>query len=130
MARQRMISPGLWHDGRVVRLGDDLALLVWIGMCSQADDEGLAEAEPHALKAALALRATVPEVEAALEKIFSIGLAARYKVDDQTFAILPRWYRHQRLARPAPSKHPRPPADLLAQFPEYIEARRRTFNGP
>ncbi|MBM4034143.1 MAG: hypothetical protein FJ291_20515 [Planctomycetes bacterium] len=129
MARKRLLAPELWVDGKVLRL-DDFGKLVFVGMISQSDDEGLVEVDPPALRAALALRATQGRIGRAVEEVLAVGLAVRYDVDGQSFALLPGFFKHQSLDRPTPSKHPRPPDDLLGKHPGYVEGRREAFNRP
>jgi len=120
----------LWTDGRVLRLNTNMAKFIFVGLISQSDDEGIVEADAHVLKAALALKASTKSIDDALERITNVGLGVRYQENGQAFVFLPGFFKHQRLDRPTPTKHPRPPAELLAKYPWYVKGRREAFNRP
>ena len=52
MARKRMISPEIWESRSFSRLSD-FAKLIFIGLFSQADDEGYGNASPGYIRSKL-----------------------------------------------------------------------------
>ena len=128
MARRRYLAPEIWIDGRFLRLST-LARLMWVGLISMADDEGIVEADPNVLRAALGLvRHGRRKIENALDQIIDVGLAERYEDNGQAYIFLPRFYKHQTLKHPVPTRLHRPPDDVLAKHPEYVAARHAAFN--
>jgi len=125
--RRRILSPELWNDGKVLKLHSDLGKLLWIGLIALTDDEGIVELDPDVLKSKLALQAHADEIEALLGTIIEKGMIVPYQVDGQRFAFLPQFYRHQRLDRPSPTDHPRPPDAILFQHTSYVAKRNECF---
>ena len=125
--RRRVLAPELWNDGKVLKLRSDLATLLWIGIIASTDDEGIIELDADVLKSSLNIKAPVENVEQCLSLMTERGMLVPYQHDGQTFAFLPRFYRHQTLDRPSPSKHSRPPDAILCQHEAYVAARNAAF---
>ncbi len=124
MARKRMLDPGIWTDGDVIQLTND-ELVVFVGCISLSDDEGIFEADPHAMYFALARREHTPEtIRQALDKIETLGMIVRY----DKFAFLPNFYKHQTLNRPSYTKRRRPPLEVVRRHPDYIAGWEETFS--
>ena len=125
--RRRVLAPELWNDGKVLKLRSDLATLLWIGIIASTDDEGIIELDADVLKSSLNIKAPVEDVDQCLSLMTERGMLVPYQHDGQTFAFLPRFYRHQTLDRPSPSKHSRPPDAILCQHEAYVAARNAAF---
>ena len=123
MARKRMLSPDVWSDGKTIRLNND-ELLFFVGMISMSDDEAIVEADPDSLHFRLARQEFSPEkIEDLLRRLNDEGMIVQYN----GYAFLPNFFKHQTLNRPTMTKLRRPPAEIVRQYPEYIEAWKRVF---
>lgn len=125
MARKRSIDPDLWTDDRVQALPSPIAILLYIGTISQADDEGRLEwSARQLLGRVFPMREDIKQrdVEAAMAAIVETGLVRTYVVGVRTYAVHPAWRKHQYVNRPAPSKIPAPP--LLESEIEDAELTR------
>lgn len=129
--RRRVLAPELWSDGKVVRLGSDLGTLVWIALIAQTDDEGIVDLDPVCVQVSAHIHASIEDIEAILARATDLKLIVPYhNGDGHTFAFLPGFHKHQTLDRPTPTKHTRPPSELLDLFPQYVAGRRDAFNKP
>lgn len=109
MARKRMIDPDLWADERVLTLPWP-AVGFYIGLISNADDEGRMVWSASQLRAKIAPRddVTVAKVDEFMEAVDLAGLVHTYVVDSKTYAFLPSWARHQKIKHPTASRIPTP----------------------
>lgn len=108
MARKRMIDPSIWADDSFGSLSRD-AQLIYIGMISNADDEGILPGN------ALFLLSTILPYESAskehamkirtelLTKMKSIIL---YTIDDKEYIQFKKWKFYQKVDKPQQSKYP------------------------
>jgi hypothetical protein len=111
MPRIRSIKPDLWNDEALGGCSP-LAILLFFGLITQADDEGRLRAHPARIKSAvLPFRedVTIKAVGAALEELHAAGVAVLYSIGGERYAALPAWKRHQRIDRPTKSDLPAPP---------------------
>jgi hypothetical protein len=112
MARIRTIKPELFASPQVMNITRD-ARLLFIGLISQADDEGRGSADPRKLKAAVFGGdddLTCGCVLEMLKEIEGQGLCITY--DGGTHGklyALPSWRQHQSLDRPRKSVYPASP---------------------
>lgn len=106
-ARKRMIDPGIWSDEGFLELSDKGRLL-FIGLISQADDEGRGTASVKSIKAKIfpADEITAKEIEALIEKVQEYMSVDFYEVNDQRYYQLARWKDHQSIDKPKPSHIP------------------------
>lgn len=110
MARKRMISPEIWESSSFAEL-TDFAKLVFIGLISNADDEGKGEADAALLKSKLFPRdekKRAADVKSALSEIARSTSTLFYSVEGHDYYALTTWRRWQKLDRPTPSKIPDP----------------------
>lgn len=128
MARKRMISPELWDNQSFGELSM-LAKVLFIGMISQADDDGKGVLSPQLLKSKIfpydELR--VADVDKALKEIghnVSVANSADtdkaqeerghkmsviyYEIDGKQYYWFENWRKWQTINRPIPSKLPDP----------------------
>lgn len=131
MARKRMISPEIWENEGFGELSM-LAKVLFIGMISQADDDGKGVLSPQLLKSRILpydeLR--IADVDKALNEIghnLSAGLSSEtdedkalnerghklsvvfYEVEGKRYYLFENWRKWQTINRPIPSKLPNPP---------------------
>lgn len=111
MARQRFIWPDLWTDPTIGRL-EPLERLLFIGLFSNADDDGRILGDPAILRSTIfpyddLTNTQVREIRDSLvQKTPSITL---YKVAECEYIALRKWGDYQRPKYPKPSKLPAPP---------------------
>lgn len=121
MARKRMIDPSMWINEDFGTLSI-LSKLVFIGLFSNADDEGRGKASPAYIKAVLFpynddLR--IADIEKALLEISSKMSVIFYSCDENKYYTLTSWNTFQKIDKPSESK-----------IPDYDEANsniRRIF---
>lgn len=129
MARKRMISPEIWDNQSFGELSL-LAKILFIGMISQADDDGKGVLSAQLLKSRILpfdeLR--IADVDKALNEIghnVSVAQGADmdkalnerghkmsvvfYEVEGKRYYLFENWRKWQTINRPIPSKLPNPP---------------------
>lgn len=109
MPRIRTLKPEVWESEQVGELSYQ-ARLVFIGLITQADDEGRLKGSPKWIKGKLFPYddVTVDEVEGWLSEVVRQGLVNPYKADDNPYLELPNWHRHQKINRKSQSHLPSP----------------------
>ncbi len=108
MARRRMIAPEIWLSEDFSKLSL-LAKLLFIGMFSQADDQGRGRAKPVYLKSILFPydeKLRVADVETALSEIALNMSVALYSVAGSSYYEFQNWKKWQTIDRPKPSELP------------------------
>lgn len=113
MPRIRSLKPDLWED-EALGSCSPLAMLVFVFLITQADDEGRLRAHPALLRNRLfpyRPEVTAKQVEAALVELSNAGIVRSYLVNGERFLSLPSWHRHQRIDKPSKSQIPPPPPD-------------------
>lgn len=137
MARKRMIDPSFWDDLNVAKLSI-AARLCFIGMVSNADDEGRIEAEPRYIKRAVfgfddELSST--DVAGLLAEIqHACPSVVFYQVDGRALASFTNWKRYQYIQKPQPSRLPPVPLpdeydnDTVPVSPSGRERNRKEKN--
>ena len=122
MARRRMIDPGIWQSESFASLSV-LGRLVFIGLFSQADDEGRGRAKPVYIKSTLLpydedIR--VADIDKTLSEIGSKMSVTFYTFAGSQYYSLDKWTVYQRVDKPQQSKIP-PPESAENDTPELIE---------
>jgi hypothetical protein len=107
MPRIRTIKPQIWSDTRFARLSVG-AKLTFIGLITQADDEGRLEYHPRILKATLFPLNRVQLINW-LGEIEEQGLICRYSIKGNDYIQIKKWSDHQKISHPVDSKIPKPP---------------------
>lgn len=108
MARKRMIDPSIWESEDFSKLSY-LGRLLWIGLFSNADDEGRGKANVAYLKSHLFAydeELSVNDVEKALKEIENKMSIRFYEVDGKRFYQLTKWDKFQTINKPTPSQIP------------------------
>jgi hypothetical protein len=110
VARIRTIKPEIWEDELFGNLSRD-AQLMFIGLISQADDDGRQRGAAALFRSAL-WPYDPPElgdVEGWLTELLGTGMVVQYEADRQTYLQICNWEKHQRVQKRTPSKLPPPP---------------------
>ena len=111
MARKRMISPEIWESRSFSRLSD-FAKLIFIGLFSQADDEGYGNASPGYIRSKLFPNdeeRRLTDIKKALSEI-ALGMSINfYEVNGDNFYHLTHWSEWQKVDRPTKSRIPKAP---------------------
>lgn len=124
MAKRRMIDPSIWDDPDVGELSGD-AFKLFIGLISNADDDGRVEADPRKLKKIVfgyrddLSSASVAAIRA--ELLGRLSSVVLYAVGDREYIALLRWCNYQTIAREkhVPSKLPPPSDGILEDAPRH-----------
>lgn len=108
MARKRMISPNFWTDEKVGECSIQERML-FMGLISNADDEGYGRANPKLLKSLIFpyddLRAS--DLEKWLSHLGGLRMVVLYKYEEQTYYYLPNFLKHQTINKPTETDFPR-----------------------
>lgn len=112
MARKRMIDPSIWTDEGMAELSPRQQLL-YIGLISNADDDGRLKGSESALRlilptlyAGVALADITADVNAVLTSMRQI---VRYEVAGRAYIAFLNYRQWQKIDRPSPSILPAPP---------------------
>lgn len=112
MARIRSVKPEIWLSPQVMSLSRG-ARLLFIGLITQADDEGRGSADPRRLKAAIFGGDDDVTVITVAEWVAEIGVQRLAMLYDGNghgpLYQLTGWHNHQAIDRPRKSNYPRPP---------------------
>lgn len=113
MARKRMIDPDIWTDDKVLKLSWT-AVPFYIGLITQADDDGRIRYDVASLRAKIGPRdeVTCEHVEVWMWECVEVGLVLVYEHENVLFAYLPGWPDYQKVQHPNPSKLPAPPENI------------------
>lgn len=117
MPRIRTIKPELWQSPEVMNLSHS-ARLLFLGLITQADDEGIGSADARKLKAVIFGGDDVSQADLAkwLEEIAGQRLAVLYEVDGYgRLYYLPSWKEHQKVPKPTPTRYAYPVDNLLPE---------------
>lgn len=120
MARKRMIDPTIWADEDFNNLSSD-AKILFIGMISNADDEGRLPGNSLYLSANIFPYAGMTKEKAEKlrgEVLARMSSVVLYEVDGKEYLQLKKWDDYQSINRPTPSK-----------YPPLTEGSRRTHGG-
>jgi hypothetical protein len=138
MARKRMIDPSFWDDLNVAKLSIP-ARLCFIGMVSNADDEGRIEADPRYIKRAVFGfddDLTSSDITGYLAEIeTSCPGVVFYQVDGRALASFSKWKQYQYIQKPQPSRLPAVPVteqydtNTVAVSPNRIEENIKELSG-
>ena len=111
--RIRSIKPEFWTSTDIAALPKDDRLL-FIGLWSYVDDNGVGRDEDHLIVAALFPRdmcdnprETLASVSRGLQRLSDAGLIVRYITDDRAYLQITAWERHQKIDRPNKPRFPR-----------------------
>lgn len=110
MARIRTVKPDIWQDEGFGNASHS-ARLLFIGLITQADDDGLLNGAPRLLWSLIyPWEDFHPErLDMWLAELEDAELIQRYEKNDRNYIALPAWDKHQKISHKTPSKLPKPP---------------------
>ena len=116
MPRRRMIDPEIWFNEKFAKLPDP-ARLLFIGIFSNADDDGRLRASPKYLKAHIFPYDDdkgTREIKQFRDLCVKLGLITIYSVNGSEYLELPGWLEHQQIRkdRYKPSALPSPDGSI------------------
>ncbi len=114
MARKRMIDPGFWTDEKLGTL-TLLHRLLFMGLISNADDEGRLQGHPALIKSIVFpydVDITINDVQKCLDDLHEKKIIQIYTVDGQRYIHVINFLKYQQINRPTPSKYPEPPHSI------------------
>lgn len=117
MPRIRSIKPEIWLSAQVMNLTFP-ARLLFIGLITQADDDGYGSSDVRKLKAAIfgGDDITLDQVSEMLSEIARQRLVVIYEADGYgALYWLPSWREHQYVQKPTPSRYPPPENTTLPE---------------
>lgn len=115
MARKRMIDPSFWADEKLGTV-DPVVRLLFMGLISQADDEGKLNGHPSLLRSLIFPydhEIQVSDVDGWLSLLSANErkLIFRYEVDHQKYISITNFKKHQTINKPQKSKLPNAPSE-------------------
>src|SRR3990170_1873029 len=98
MARKRMIDPSIWTSDQFTQLSTRQRL-IFIGLFSNADDEGRLRGEARKVKGLVFPTDDIlsQDIENDLLNIAEVGLIRRWQKDGEIFIELPKWKDYQKM---------------------------------
>ncbi len=108
MARIRTIKPEIWQDPKIGTLSHG-GRLTYIGLITQADDDGRLEYHPRMLRSRLFLwddDVTDDTVDGWVAEVEATGMIRRYSRNGNTYVDIPNYPKHQKIDKPTPSSIP------------------------
>lgn len=108
MARKRMISPNFWTDEKVGDCSRD-ARLLFMGLISNADDEGYGRANSKLLKSLIFPydELKTSDIENWLSQLSKFKMIILYQYEEQTYYYLPNFLKHQTINKPTKTDFPK-----------------------
>ncbi len=132
MARKRQIDPGIWTSEQFCNLSS-CARLLWIGMISNADDEGRLKGSAQYLKMIIfpGDAHTAKDLTKWKEEIVTQKLVQSYNANGSEYLYLPTFKQHQYMTKKFDSKLPTPPVDneLITDTQQGINELHGIGNG-
>lgn len=113
MPRIRTLKPECWQDAGMGRLSRD-ARLLFVGLITQADDDGRLVAEPALLRAQIFPYDHDLDLDTIATWLLELErerLLVLYMHGRERFAALPSWHRHQKINRKTESRIPEPESE-------------------
>lgn len=108
MARKRMIDPSFWTDEKIGEC-KHLERLLFLGLVSNADDEGIGRGNPKLLMSLIFpyddIR--ISDFKKSLEKLSSLNMITFYDVENQMYYKVNNFSKYQSINRPSPSEFPK-----------------------
>ena len=108
MARKRMIDPSFWTDEKLGEHCNMVERLLFMGLISNADDEGRGRANPKLLMSSIFpyddMR--ISDFKNSLAKLAGLGLIRLYQVESQQYFEIVNFKKYQTVNRPTPSEIP------------------------
>ena len=106
MARSRNIKPSFFENDELAEC-DPLARLLFIGLWTVADCQGVLEDRPRRIKAQV-LPYDDCDIVALLDDLISKGFVRRFKADESSYLHVIQFAKHQNPHKKEEAKHPAP----------------------
>lgn len=112
MSRIRTIKPEFWVSEQMICCSH-LARLLFIGMWSFADDNGIHPKSYVSIKAEVfpADNLTIDTIKSCIDELVKNKLIREYVVEDKCYWLITGWKKHQRIEKPT-YRHPLPQSEL------------------
>lgn len=110
MARIRSIKPDFFTSETIAQL-DMTDRLLFIGLWTHVDDNGVCRDVPALMKAAvfpLDEDVTLMRVAGGLMRLAELGLVVRYMVGGKAYLAVSTWSEHQKVQHPGKPRYPEP----------------------
>ncbi len=101
MPRRRMVDPEIWRNEKIGSL-PDAGRLLFIGIFSQADDDGRLKASPRYLMATIFpydKDKTAEDVKHLRDQCAELGLIRLYTNNKEEYLDIPGWHEHQQIRK-------------------------------
>lgn len=107
MARKRMIDPNFWTDEKLGECSIQERLL-FMGLISNANDEGYGRANSKLLKATIFPYDDIEivELEKWLSHLIEFNMIVVFEYDKQKYYYIPNFLKHQTINKPTKSTFP------------------------
>lgn len=107
MARKRMIDPSFWIDEKLGML-DITTRLLFMGLISNADDEGRLVGHPALIKSIIFPYddITIEDINNKLKSLANWKMIILYKNNNQSYIQVTNFKKYQTINKPTPSKYP------------------------
>lgn len=108
MARKRMIDPSFWVDEKLGML-DVISRLLFMGLISNADDEGRLVGHPSLIKSIIFpydQNISVENITNKLQELANLKMIILYKNNSQSYIQVTNFRKYQTINKPTPSKYP------------------------
>jgi len=121
MPRIRSVKPEIWDDVAVGEVSLH-ARLLFVGLITQADDDGYLPGNPKWIDSKIFPydELSTDEIQKWVQELDSVGLIHHYEVDGKAYIRLPSWENHQSVDKRyhTPTKLPGAPAERSPQVPQ------------
>ena len=109
MTKRRMIHSCIWQSEHFADLTMQQRLL-WIGLITNADDQGRGRAHPGLVRAAVFPFDVIKQddIAADIEMLRDAGLLLLYQADEKMYYQVIKWWEYQTPQWAYPSEHPAP----------------------
>ena len=110
MARIRTVKPDLFGSYTMATIPVE-ARYLFVGLFTEADDEGLLIDSPKRLAGAIFPhdeKVSSTKVDKWLDALSGIGSILRYSAEEGRYIYLPKWLDHQRISHATPTRLPKP----------------------
>lgn len=112
MARKRMIDPSFWIDEKLGTV-EPIVRLLFMGLISQADDEGRLNGHPSLVKSLIFPYDHEIQLDNVEEWLSLLAaperkVIQRYEVNNQKYILITNFKKHQTINKPQKSKLPAP----------------------
>lgn len=114
MARIRTIKPQFWEDEKVARLSPQ-ARLLFLGTWNFADDAGIIKWHPQYIRSRIFPYDDLPldEIQNLQTEVVQSGFLSIYSFNDEDYAVVLNFRKHQQINRPQKSTFPLPPDEII-----------------